>query len=522
MKLVLGSSFAAVWLVVSALLLVLPSGSVASSMAPVSWSSNNEAELIFCEGSGGEYGYKLSSDTSGSCDPAGVLVRMSPGQSYKLTLRNEASVETNLHTHGLHISGDGNADDPRRKVQPGMCLIYHWDIPSDHMGGTFWMHAHSHLTTDDQVSGGAFAMLIIEDSTVISSSSGVNSTDQSAIEQWYRNEILLVASKVGNAALGNGLSNYVISMNAHEWYRMRIVAVDPAGKPSDLEFPSSCTVHAAAHDGVWRFQVPKQASSTTYTLSGASRLDVAIKCSSGGDIDFSKRAVATISVSGSGSSGATPFTSTGGSWASHRPFYLRDLSTLSSSQFETYSISMTAAQINGASYDPDTPLGTWNYNTLQQWTVSASGAHPYHLHVYHMQAFQGCGGGVHDNGEYYDVISISGSCDVRFHMIDVGESVMMHCHVLSHEDNGSMTWANVVGGPTQSDVDREQTTCPGSPPMPSPTASTPTSPSPTPAPITSSCAQNGESCTNGDDCCSGSCSRGNPATRVCLAGRYLR
>ena len=94
--------------------------------------------------SNGAYGYKLTTDTSSNCEPAGVLIRMKPGQSYELTLRNAASTKTNLHTHGLHISGSGNSDDTRREVDPGNCLIYHWDIPSDHMGGTFWMHSHAH------------------------------------------------------------------------------------------------------------------------------------------------------------------------------------------------------------------------------------------------------------------------------------------------------------------------------------------------------------------------------------------
>ena len=40
---------------------------------------------------------------------------------------------------------------------------------------------------------------------------------------------------------------------------------------------------------------------------------------------------------------------------------------------------------------------------------------------------------------------------------------MMHCHVLNHEDNGSMGWMDVMGGPVQSSTDREQITCPGAP-----------------------------------------------------------
>ena len=150
---------------------------------------------------------------------------------------------------------------------------------------------------------------------------------------------------------------------------------------------------------------------------------------------------------------------------------------------------MTAAQINGNSFDPEVSLaGTWDYDSIQEWTISNSGAHPYHLHVYHMQAVgSGCDGGVHDQGEYYDTISAPSNCVVRFHMIDYGGSVMMHCHVLKHEDNGSMTWVDVIGGPAQSPVDdRDEQTCaldsqPTSGPSMSPSTGIPT-PYPTIAP----------------------------------------
>ena len=109
---------------------------------------------------------------------------------YHVTLVNSASEgtnPTNLHTHGLHIPGDGNADDVtrsvpvspalqclhnecsrkggtrcvlkwfpslrtlhapsttsllHREVSGGSCLGHNYSIPADHEGGTFWYHAH--------------------------------------------------------------------------------------------------------------------------------------------------------------------------------------------------------------------------------------------------------------------------------------------------------------------------------------------------------------------------------------------
>ena len=89
------------------------------------WSDTNTGTIEFCQNGGNNYGYRLRGTTT--CKPAGLIIRMSPGQDYELTLINTASDETNIHTHGLHISGEGNADDPRRFVDPGCSLKYHWD-----------------------------------------------------------------------------------------------------------------------------------------------------------------------------------------------------------------------------------------------------------------------------------------------------------------------------------------------------------------------------------------------------------
>ncbi len=63
---------------------------------------------------------------------------------------------TNVHTHGVHISGETPADDVTRFFEGGFGGDYVYEIPADHMGGTFWYHAHHHGSTFLQVSSGAF------------------------------------------------------------------------------------------------------------------------------------------------------------------------------------------------------------------------------------------------------------------------------------------------------------------------------------------------------------------------------
>ncbi len=67
------------------------------------------------------------------------------------------------------------------------------------------------------------------------------------------------------------------------------------------------------------------------------------------------------------------------------------------------------------------------------------------LSRYHQQVVAGCGAG-HLAGEYYDTIAAGagGPCVVRFVTRTHAARVMLHCHVLGHEDAGAMGWIHVV------------------------------------------------------------------------------
>ena len=130
--------------------------------------------------------------------------------------------------------------------------------------------------------------------------------------------------------------------------------------------------------------------------------------------------------------------------SSPRPDYLRDLRNVTPDANYTM-------VVHAMVWDAATPNHTLVYDSVQEWTIEASAFHPFHLHVFHMQVVTpgGCEGG-YEEGEYYDTIASShkGGCVVRFHVVDYGEKVMMHCHVLKHEDAGQMVWFNITNTPT--------------------------------------------------------------------------
>jgi len=67
----------------------------------------------------------------------------------------------NLHTHGLHVSPKGNADNVMLHMPAGTSNTYTYDIPKDHPQGAYWYHSHLHMLTTAHVYFGMVGLLAI-------------------------------------------------------------------------------------------------------------------------------------------------------------------------------------------------------------------------------------------------------------------------------------------------------------------------------------------------------------------------
>lgn len=67
----------------------------------------------------------------------------------------------NLHTHGLHVSPKGNADNVMLHLPAGTSNTYTYDIPKDHPQGAYWYHSHLHMLTTAHVYFGMVGLLSI-------------------------------------------------------------------------------------------------------------------------------------------------------------------------------------------------------------------------------------------------------------------------------------------------------------------------------------------------------------------------
>jgi FtsP/CotA-like multicopper oxidase with cupredoxin domain len=397
----------------------------------------------------------------------GPTIKMVPGNKYVLQFRNTLPFQplsaehnvfkdpnaTNVHTHGLHISGESPSDDVTRAFEGGFGGDYVYDIAADHLGGTYWYHAHHHGSTFLQVSGGAFGQIIIDDA-----SDGVPANVAAMTERQLVIAFLdpAAAGTGGDTLLSgtltptwtvNGTKQGSLCAATNEWQHWRVLLADRSATPKTLGVGASCEVMLLARDGVWRTTAPKALPTGSISLTGASRADFAVRCTNDSTITINGTAIANVLVSGTGNTTVGPFSSgsSGSTWSAIRPAYLRDLRGVTTVNTET--VNMGARTINGSKFDPAVPTFTLPADTVQNWTIKGNTMHPFHLHVYHVQAVN-CGGSF-EPGEYYDVVTEP--CDVRFDLNAATSSVfegrsIMHCHILEHEDQGAMGWLDVVGG----------------------------------------------------------------------------
>ena len=62
----------------------------------------------------------------------GPTLRVRPGDELAVRLTNRLDQPTNLHTHGLRVSPQGNSDNPFLRVDPGTSFDYLIRVPTDH------------------------------------------------------------------------------------------------------------------------------------------------------------------------------------------------------------------------------------------------------------------------------------------------------------------------------------------------------------------------------------------------------
>lgn len=89
----------------------------------------------------------------------GPLIRVTEGDTIRVTIKNELKQATAIHWHGLHVPNamDGVPPVTQPPIEPGQSFTY--EFPASH-AGTFMYH--SHLNAVEQIDRGMYGPLIID------------------------------------------------------------------------------------------------------------------------------------------------------------------------------------------------------------------------------------------------------------------------------------------------------------------------------------------------------------------------
>jgi suppressor of ftsI len=89
------------------------------------------------------------------------VLRVQPGDTIQILLRNYGVMSTNLHYHGLNVTPMGAGDNIFLEIEPGISFAYNFPIPADHPQGLYWYHPHFDPLLNPQIAGGMSGGLII-------------------------------------------------------------------------------------------------------------------------------------------------------------------------------------------------------------------------------------------------------------------------------------------------------------------------------------------------------------------------
>lgn len=400
----------------------------------------------------------------------GPTVKVRGGDTLQIELVNNLGVPTNLHVHGLHVSPQGNGDNVFVVVRPGQSFSYEYRLPADHPPGTYWYHPHHHGMVADQVSGGLFGAIIVEeeDAPAVSRErilvvSDLTLDGSGALAEATPMDRML--GREGRLVLVNGHNNPELSARPGERERWRIVntcvarylrlrldgqhwellGIDLARSPAPeavdeilLAPGNRADVLVTANEGVSALRSGYYNRGSMAGMMGPAggRPDA------GGTRDI---VLATFSASGTPANAAPAPPPVP---ASPAPADLRSAVVAAHRQLilDTgmgfgMGMGMMGFTINGRTFDADRTDTVVAAGTVEEWTLRNPSPmdHPFHLHVWPMQVVEEPGTTT-DPAVWRDVVNVpaNGQVKVRVGFTGFTGRSVYHCHILDHEDQGMM------------------------------------------------------------------------------------
>ncbi len=424
-------------------------------------------------GTGRRFAYTYNGTTPGP------TLRVRPGDTLVITLENRLDEPTNLHTHGLHVSPEGDSDNIFVQVDPGQSHTYTYVLPSDHRSSLCWYHPHHHGMVAPQLSGGLFGGIIVEDAldqgAEISASterllilSDPRIGDSRAVLGVSTMEVM--QGREGDAALVNGLTIPTIDAAAGSLERWRILNAS-ASRYYELALDGH-RLHVIATDG-GRLAAPHPVEEIL--LAPGERTELLVTPAKTGAYRFRTRGYdrGSAGMGGGGMGGAATTASadqqvlatmvvTGSKAAAALPAQIAaesDLAPGPAQSERAVVLAMGAGRgsggmgggaggggmmsftINGQSFDAARTNITTDLDTTEDWVITNTSNmdHPFHLHVWPFRVIDRSSGAPDVPG-WKDTVNVpaGSTVTIRVPITDITGRTVYHCHILDHEDQGMM------------------------------------------------------------------------------------
>jgi FtsP/CotA-like multicopper oxidase with cupredoxin domain len=407
----------------------------------------------------------------------GATLRVRPGDTIRAAMTNGLDAPTNLHVHGLHVSPEGNGDNPFVSIAPGESFDYEFVLPDDHPPGTYWYHPHHHGHVADQLAAGLYGAIVVEDPDpvpvarervlVISDLTLDASGELAEVSPPER-----MMGREGRTVLVNGQVRPGATAAPGERELWRVVNACPA-RYLRLTLDGQDLRLSARDVG----RLPEPVEVTEVVLAPGNRVELLVDTREGtstlvaapvdrgsmggmmngmmggpGDGPGTDEPVdlLTLEVAGDRAEEAGPVPSGPA---------LRDLRDEPVEARRTLDFAMgmggmggmmggtrgpgqmMSFTIDGREFDADRTDQRVRVGTVEEWTLANSSPmdHPLHLHVWPMQVVADGGRDV-SAPRWQDVVNIPafGEVTVRVAFDDFGGRTVYHCHILDHEDLGMM------------------------------------------------------------------------------------
>lgn len=404
----------------------------------------------------------------------GPVIEARPGDHVRVRFRNSIPESSNLHYHGLHVSPAGNADNSFLEVPRGEDLTYEFDLPSSHLGGTFWYHPHMPGSVARQVARGLAGVFIVR-GELDQIPEIANAAESVLVLQDFDltdgglpvepGVMERMAGREGGLVTVNGQVNPVIRIQRDGWVRLRIlnasssrfyrlqleehplylIAVDSGALPAPEEHDEVLLTPGERVEVMVRGTRPEgsyRLLSLPYSRGG---MGMGMMGGMGG-LPSQTIALATVVYGGPAARtwelpqhlvgvDALP------SPAARRSFQLGQGMGMGMMGGGGMSFS-----INGRTFNPNRVDTRVSLGSVEEWEFinATTMDHPMHIHTNPFQVIGSDGSPVR---AWKDVVLVRANSRIRARteFREFTGKAMYHCHILDHEDLGMMGVLEIQG-----------------------------------------------------------------------------